>query len=858
MNRYIDYEPIPFYFLNDTFNREEIVRQLNIMKEKGIASFFLHVRDGILDEAYGTAMFFENMRFVADEAAQRGLCVWLYDEDSFPSGNAGGLIAIENPELQAYSLKVDKLRPEEVSNGVARRVLGKVKGLFGYAVYRDNEREISKKLTNCFGVVRRRWYRRDMDKTYYCDMQNKLFFPHVRAGTSYSEIMFEAKTEGEPDVYVAYLEPVFTDSRYGLQADCLNRRTTEKFISKTHEKYFEYMGDYFGNVIPGIFMDEPSAGGILPYTEELSDRFKKLWGYDVTDFYYRLSSDYTGDGKALRREYIETVQNLFLGNFIAPIADWCKERNLLLTGHFYGEEDPLSGALCAQSVYRQVKQMGMPGFDVIGRYVGDREHCALILGAKIVVSSATQNGKDKILAECFALNPFNFGYDGLRKTGDWLFACGINRLAPHAFHYGYSAYQRTDAGKSFFYQDRLFPEYLRFSEYAGRIGKLLSEYRHESRVLMVLPSGGFAEEVPFSVCNTGVYPGKRAIEMQNLCYGAVRYFIENQIEWDVTETPFALNACICDGKAAIEHSVYDKVIFIKGGETENDAYLRMKNAGIDCLMFDGANFENFPKAYGLTGDYKDILMYKKYGKSGELIFLYQNACRFAEIGIPVDKPVWVYDGEKDELKKVDVKNGYVRAGIKGYGSLLLLTGTPPAVPVAGRYFYEREGDRILECEERPQWHYLPPKAEYAIIAYDIEAIAGDRTKKFKNHEYSRLRDLIGTQDRIYAKNYVIPYFDTAPRPENIYPCKAVFRASVPHIKDCEYLLYDGGTFSGNYKLKWNGKEIDCSEIENIAVYDAKNYIFKPKWNTDENILEVVFESAEEFDGINGEIYLYKK
>lgn len=355
MNRYSLFEPTPFWFLNDTFDRAEAVRQLDTMKENGITSFFLHVRDGVTDGAYGTEVFFDNIKFIVERAAERNLTVWLYDEDSFPSGNAGGKIVLERPELQAYSLKVDKLTADEIKGDTARKVLGKAKGLFGYAVYDDNGIERSVKLTDCFGVVRRRWYRRDMDKTYYCDMQNKLFFPHVRAGTSYAETVFEAKIDGNPDVYVAYLVPVTTDGHYGFQADCLNRETTLEFIAATHEKYAAAVGKYFGTVIPGIFMDEPSAGGIMPYTGELREAFFRLNGYDVTDYYFRLSSEYNGDGKKVRRDYIETVNRLFCDNFISPIAKWCKERKLELTGHFYGEEDPLSGALCSQSVYIRLR-----------------------------------------------------------------------------------------------------------------------------------------------------------------------------------------------------------------------------------------------------------------------------------------------------------------------------------------------------------------------------------------------------------------------------------------------------------------------------------------------------------------------
>ena len=103
MKRYKEREPIPFYFLNDTFNAEEIKIQLDFMRDTGVGAFFLHVRDGILDEAYGTETYFKRVKFIVEQAAERKIKVWLYDEDSFPSGNAGGQIAIESPELQAYS-----------------------------------------------------------------------------------------------------------------------------------------------------------------------------------------------------------------------------------------------------------------------------------------------------------------------------------------------------------------------------------------------------------------------------------------------------------------------------------------------------------------------------------------------------------------------------------------------------------------------------------------------------------------------------------------------------------------------------------------------------------------------------------
>ncbi|MBR4762565.1 MAG: hypothetical protein IK086_08005, partial [Clostridia bacterium] len=194
-------------------------------------------------------------------------------------------------------------------------------------------------------------------------------------------------------------------------------------------------------------------------------------------------------------------------------------------------------------------------------------------------------------------------------------------------------------------------------------------------------------------------------------------------------------------------------------------------------------------------------------------------------------------------------------GIKGYGLLILITGKK-VFSSTGEYAYVPEDKRVIDCEENPKWVYMPEGAGYAITDYDIRVSYLGKTKKFKKHKYSRIRELIGTQDDIYRKTYVIPYFDTASRPKSMYPCKAVYRADVPYVEGYDSVLFDGGTFTGEFKLVWNGKVIDKNQIKRHRVYDAENYIFKPEFKKAKNRLKIYFENAGEFDGVNGEIYLY--
>ena len=269
LKRYPDFEPKPFYFFNDKFNAEEIISQLDCMKENGILSFFLHVRDGkTIEEAYGTDIYFEQVRFIVKNAAKRGIKVWLYDEDSYPSGNCGGKIVMDYPELQARTLRVEKV---EVKSGIARKELGRVKGLFGYVVKTDNGKETVRVVKNCFGPIRKQWYHTEVDKLYISGMED-LHYIHTRGETDYATMSFELRAEEGDDVYVAYIEQVNTDERYGTQVDTLNPRTADLFIKCVHENYKKFVGNYFGNEIPGIFFDEPWTGGkYLAYTDCLHE-----------------------------------------------------------------------------------------------------------------------------------------------------------------------------------------------------------------------------------------------------------------------------------------------------------------------------------------------------------------------------------------------------------------------------------------------------------------------------------------------------------------------------------------------------------------------------------------------------------
>ena len=99
----------PFFSWNARLDPEELRRQVRIFSEMGLGGFFMHPRTGMATP-YLSDDFFACVEACMDEAKKCGLVPWMYDEDRWPSGKAGGLVtkrhAFRFRTLERYVLAV--------------------------------------------------------------------------------------------------------------------------------------------------------------------------------------------------------------------------------------------------------------------------------------------------------------------------------------------------------------------------------------------------------------------------------------------------------------------------------------------------------------------------------------------------------------------------------------------------------------------------------------------------------------------------------------------------------------------------------------------------------------------------------
>ena len=86
-----DYRGAPFWAWNTKMTPEMIEKQIPEFKKMGMGGFHIHVRTGLRNR-YLSDEFMDLVRFANEQAKKNGMLCWLYDEDRYSSGIAGGIV----------------------------------------------------------------------------------------------------------------------------------------------------------------------------------------------------------------------------------------------------------------------------------------------------------------------------------------------------------------------------------------------------------------------------------------------------------------------------------------------------------------------------------------------------------------------------------------------------------------------------------------------------------------------------------------------------------------------------------------------------------------------------------------------
>ena len=92
-----EYTTAPFFVWNGDITADEIDKDLVSFKNAGSSQVFIHPRPGLITE-YLSENWFKLYQHAVEKGKELGMNIWIYDENSYPSGFGGGHVPDEMPE----------------------------------------------------------------------------------------------------------------------------------------------------------------------------------------------------------------------------------------------------------------------------------------------------------------------------------------------------------------------------------------------------------------------------------------------------------------------------------------------------------------------------------------------------------------------------------------------------------------------------------------------------------------------------------------------------------------------------------------------------------------------------------------
>ena len=452
-----EYRGVPFWAWNKKLEKNELLEQIEIFKKMGFGGFNMQVRQGLEDEYLGKT-YMDSIRLCSEKAQKEQMFAWLYDEDRWPSGVAGGFVT-KNPEYRQKFLKMrfaDKFDCADTKEQA--RKTGKPYFLCAFSVQID----ASGKMTSFKRVERD------------ADCEGKRYF------------FLEQRQGGEP--------------RYNYQSyvDVLDKNAVDKFKEITYQSLKNTVGDLFGTPLNAIFTDEPQVYGSLTcssgfhakdiafsWTTDFDQTYKQAFNEDLLDYLPELF--YTTDDEhayLTRFNSYTHISDRFNASYLDNLSKWCEDNGINLTGHVIGEDALWETMLDNGDNMRCYKNMQIPGIDILCDDV--------VFNTPIQCRSVCrQYGKQAMMVELYGVTGWDFDFRGHKYQGDWLTCLGVDIRVPHLAWISMKGEGKRDYPAPISYQSPWHLEYKYIEDYYARIHTALTRGVADPKIGVIYPVDTF-------------------------------------------------------------------------------------------------------------------------------------------------------------------------------------------------------------------------------------------------------------------------------------------------------------------------------------------------------------------------------
>jgi hypothetical protein len=313
-----------------------------------------------------------------DACRKMGLIVWIYDEEGYPSGAAGGLVLKDDPDYEALALTYDPSRPEPFA----------LRPSYEYTHASNN-----------YHAARR--YPNLLDERAVSRFVNVTHEQYWRRLKGYFGKTIKAFFTDEPSLMAVNIGPLPDNVRAKVR------------------------------VVDPLDTDVKPLPSV-PWVQDLPARYRERYGQDIMEVRRSLFEGTAETDRQVRRQFWALIADLISKRYFGQIRQWAEAHGAASSGHTLWEEMPLHQVPLEGNALKALEQMDIPGLDMLSS-----DPQAVIyngwLTATLPASAALWNGGRRVMTEVSDFSQTMAGkgpapLEDMTATAGWQAAFGVTEF----------------------------------------------------------------------------------------------------------------------------------------------------------------------------------------------------------------------------------------------------------------------------------------------------------------------------------------------------------------------------------------------------------------------------------------------
>jgi hypothetical protein len=468
--------PLPIWYWNGVIEENEIVRQIQDMKAKGVGGFCLATGSG-LNIPHLSQVWFDRVRVALETADACGMQVWIHDEHLSQSGLATGQTLLGHPQFIAHHLT----HRETVVQGGQQvdMTLPWAPVLLAIAVPLRRDRSLWEDVADI-----RSYLGANHQQSHFSTVDTQpAYHPSVHTTDTPARRLYWKAPAGRWRVLVFLQEPIGSDGQMAIHIDRLNPEAVEHLQQITVQPYLDHFASQIGKSWKGILTYQTDECALpLKWSPALPNFFQERNGYSIVSRLPALITNFGLHTGRIRYDYFQTIGELKQQNDFALWQNLSKKKSLLYANNVHASRTAHRSNISILGTGKTGEKIGLTqnrGLSCLSTSYQDN--------ALFTTSLAAQVNADGVLNTCFRNAGWALTLQDMKAQIDEAGRLGVTHFAPDGFSYTINGLRKHSVRPSQSHQNPYWKHFRLLADYAGRLSYALSDSHPAVDIALVEP-----------------------------------------------------------------------------------------------------------------------------------------------------------------------------------------------------------------------------------------------------------------------------------------------------------------------------------------------------------------------------------